>query len=121
MHKPRNPYMSNDFRFYSIQGEPKFYTGKMWLTYYALSCGYIESYWADTRWCKTGDGHHVTLKLDCCYHVQGFNHRAGFKEDPNYWRVWESFDNINQARLFFKKMCREANARERSILKEKVA
>jgi hypothetical protein len=55
------------------------------LTKYAFLCGYIEK--------KTNGENRISLSLDSIYHVKGM---------INGSRLWECFDNLTQARKFYK-------------------
>ena len=72
---------------------PKFNNKDGSLTAYGFLCGYIQS-----KTYSTGkDEIRVELYHDSCYHVRKFDYREG-KE----FRVWESFDNLTDARKAYK-------------------
>ena len=70
---------------------PKFRTKAGLLTTYAFACGYQETY-------KHENGDWLTLELDCLYHVKGGIGRA---------RVWETFETVRAARVFFNRRKRQ--------------
>lgn len=71
----------------------KFYTKKGWLTEFALGCGYLERIDHHENW--------ITLWKEGCYHVRWHD----FKNEKRI--CWEGFDNLKEARKFFKKLAKK--------------
>lgn len=78
---------------------PKFVLKDGQLSQYAFACGYIQ------RASETGDNNYMVKRFDLyndgCYHVQGYDF------EQNARLCWESFNNITDARKFWKLMTRE--------------
>lgn len=70
--------------FRKLNGGDEFKNAKGELTPYAFGCGYVERY-GETR-----------LHKDGVYHVSNLN-------------VWESFDTLNEARRFARRISKGAN------------
>ncbi len=77
------------------QEKSAFYNHEGWLSHYALDCGYMEQidFWGDDP------NNYLSVKLykDGCYHV-----RYRYCDEDCDERVWNSFDNLVDARLDFK-------------------
>lgn len=79
---------------------PKFLTKKKFLTFYSLTCGYLEV----NQEYRQSDRYSISLEWDsCCFHVKVFENKT------NERIVWESFESgkLKQARKFFMQKIKE--------------